>query len=191
MHFRKDIILILSDFCIESHTGSGCPWAMTWMIILPAAISISKVTCSASSQLGQEGIADSQCFKKRLQEGVCVDIRGRWSNGIHYSSYKALQWMASGFLCHCLELCKIPQWNSSVTQSRWPPRAEGGYAQSSCATAAGQQLGPQWHNGIRGFCFLLGPNYVGWVYLWDYSIVHAQICWLQWLSSMLEWVQPS
>lgn len=39
------------------------------MILLPAAISISKVTRSASSQLGQEGIADSQCFKKRLQEG--------------------------------------------------------------------------------------------------------------------------
>lgn len=118
---------------------------MTWVILLPAAISISKVTCSASSQLGQEGIADSQCFKKRLREGECVGVRGRWSHGIHYSSYEALQWMASGSLCHCLELCKIPQWNSSVTQSRWPSRAEvGGYAQFSCATAAGQWLGPKW-----------------------------------------------
>lgn len=48
-----------------------------WMIILPAAISISKVTCSASSQLGQEGIADSQRFRRRLQEGECAGIGGR------------------------------------------------------------------------------------------------------------------
>lgn len=38
---------------------------MTLMIILPAAISTSKVTCSASSQLGWEGIADSPYCEKQ------------------------------------------------------------------------------------------------------------------------------
>jgi len=43
------------------------------MIILPAAVSTSKVTCSASSQLGQEGAADSPCFKKRWESGLGAD----------------------------------------------------------------------------------------------------------------------
>ena len=46
------------------------PLSYDAMIILPAAISTSKVTCSASSQLGQEGIADSSCFKKRWGCGL-------------------------------------------------------------------------------------------------------------------------
>lgn len=164
---------------------------MTWMIILPAAISTSKVTCSASSQLGQKGTADSQCFKKRLWEGEHAGIRARWSHGIHYSSYKALQWMASGSLCHQLELCQIPQWNSAVTQSRWPPRAQvGGYARPSCATAARQWLGPQWTAfGAIVFCWSQTVG-GGFIFRTTALCMHRSAGCSGCLFNVLEWGQP-
>lgn len=145
MHFKKDIILSLPDFCI---------W-VTHRIWMPLSYDVDDSSSCCYQHIQGHSLcfisagSGRHCWLTMLQEktarGGVVGVRGRWSHGIHYSSYKALQWMATGSLCHCLELCKIPQWNSSATHSRWPPRAEvGGYAPSSCATAAGQGPGPQW-----------------------------------------------